>query len=158
MPSITIHTEISAPLERVFDLARSIDLHSISVSETKEKAIAGRTSGCIEKGETVTWEAVHFGVKQRLTSIISELIYPTYFVDEMTKGIFKSIHHQHIFTKQENGLVKMTDIFRYESPLGVIGKIADVIFLEKYLYKFLKKRNDIIKSYAESDLWKSVLK
>ena len=66
MALIQLTTRIAAPAERVFDLARSIDAHMASTSQSGEKAIAGRTSGLIEEGETVTWEAKHFGVKQRL--------------------------------------------------------------------------------------------
>ena len=55
MPKITLKTMIDAPIERVFDLARSIDLHRDSMKETDERAVAGKTSGLIELGETVTW-------------------------------------------------------------------------------------------------------
>ena len=59
---------IDAPIERVFDLARSIDLHIKSTSKTNEQAVGGRTTGLIELGELVTWKASHFGLKQELTS------------------------------------------------------------------------------------------
>lgn len=72
MPCISLTTEIKAPIERCFDLSRSIDLHVVSTSGTDEKAVGGRTSGLIEKNETVTWQAVHLGVKQNLTSLITE--------------------------------------------------------------------------------------
>tara|TARA_Y100000385_G_scaffold50965_1_gene47775 strand:+ start:2192 stop:2338 length:147 start_codon:yes stop_codon:yes gene_type:complete len=48
MPIIKIETIINAPIDRVFDLARSIDLHTLSTKETNEKAVAGKTSGFIE--------------------------------------------------------------------------------------------------------------
>ena len=89
MPFIDIETTIKAPIERCFDLARSIDLHQISTSHTNETAIAGTTSGLIGLNETVTWEATHFGVRQQLTSRITEFEYPNLFTDEMVKGVFK---------------------------------------------------------------------
>jgi len=58
---------INAPIERCFDLARDIDFHQRSLTDTGERAIGGVTSGLIALGETVTWEATHFGVRQRLT-------------------------------------------------------------------------------------------
>ena len=67
MPAIVLTTEIAAEIETVFDLSRNIDLHIDSTSTTNERAIAGRISGMIELGETVTWEATHFFVRQRLT-------------------------------------------------------------------------------------------
>ena len=79
MPKIELTTEIAAPIEVVFDLARSIDLHEQSTSQTNEKAVAGRTSGLIELGESVTWEATHFFVRQRLTARIVKFERPTHF-------------------------------------------------------------------------------
>lgn len=44
----------------------------------------------------------------------------------------------------------LTSIFDYQSPLGVLGKVADKLFLEKYMIALLTKRNEIIKEFAES--------
>ena len=66
MPKINLTTTIDAPIERVFDLARSIDLHKLSTKKTNEEAVNGKTSGLIELGETVTWRAKHFNVYQKL--------------------------------------------------------------------------------------------
>jgi hypothetical protein len=71
VPSIYLQTQINAPVERCFDLSRSIDLHMISTSYSEEKAVEGVTSGLIGQGETVTWEAKHFGIIQRLSSKIT---------------------------------------------------------------------------------------
>jgi hypothetical protein len=60
MPTINLTTEINAPIEICFDLSRSIDLHKHSMEHTGEEAIAGRTSGLIEDGEFVTWQAKTF--------------------------------------------------------------------------------------------------
>lgn len=51
MPVIILHTQINAPIERCFDLSRSIDLHKISTAHTKEEAINGVTSGLINLDE-----------------------------------------------------------------------------------------------------------
>jgi hypothetical protein len=66
VPVIELNTTIAAPIERVFDLSRSIDLHANSASGTSEQAIAGVTSGLIEIGQEVTWRARHFGIWQTL--------------------------------------------------------------------------------------------
>ena len=157
MPKIELKTEIKAEKEIVFDLSRSIDLHKISTEQTKEEAIKGKTSGLIGKGEWVTWRAKHFGFYQTLTSKIVEFERPEYFVDEMEKGAFKSFRHQHYFTKSDFGTL-MIDYFEYKSPLGFLGNLADSLFLEKYMKKLLEKRNQTIKEFAESEMWKEVLK
>ena len=158
MPRIEIETLIKNDSIRiVFDLARSIDLHKISTKKTKEEAIAGKTSGLISINETVTWRAKHLGFYHTLTSKITDFNEPTFFADEMQKGIFKSFRHEHYF-KQECSFIILKDIFEYRSPYGFIGRIVDALFLKSYMRKFLQDRNKVIKEYAESDLWKSILK
>ncbi len=147
---IELATHINAPIERCFDLARSIDLHLESTKQTGEKAIAGRTSGLIELGETVTWRAKHLGIWQNLTSKITEFEYPNYFTDEMVEGAFKSIRHEHLFYAINNQTV-MKEIFAFESPHGVLGEFVNFLFLGWYMQNLLKKRNKVIKKVAESD-------
>ncbi|SMC58685.1 SRPBCC family protein [Moheibacter sediminis] len=156
MPIIELETFINAEIEICFDLARSIDLHSISTSKTNEKAIDGRTKGLIESNEFVTWEATHFGVTQKLTSKITAFEKPFHFRDEQQKGIFKSIKHDHYFEQKNEGVL-MKDVFVYEAPLGFLGRIVEQLILTNYLKKFLIERNKIIKEYAETDLYKSLL-
>ena len=158
MPRIETEIIIDAPIERCFDLARSVDLHIISTSQTKEYIIDGRKNGLIQKGETVTWRAKHFGIWQNLTSIISALDTPTYFCDEMVKGAFHSFKHEHFFEEQGDGKTIMRDVFDFQSPLGLIGKVFNYLILTDYMTSFLQERNEVIKHFAETDKWKEVLK
>ncbi|HEY8401650.1 MAG TPA: SRPBCC family protein [Cytophagaceae bacterium] len=151
MPVIELTTIINAPIERCFDLARSIDLHKKTMRHTNEEAIAGVTSGLIGLGEMVTWRAKHFGVVQTLTSRIDAYVYPTYFKDVMVKGIFKQLEHDHWF-EEINGVTYMKDVFKYESPFGLIGKCFNKMILHKYLTGLLQERNRIIKSEAEGEV------
>lgn len=155
MPVIYLITEINAPIKRCFDLSRSIDLHMLSTHKTNEKAIAGRTTGLVEEGDTVTWQATHLGIRQKLGSKISVVKSPTYFTDEMVFGAFKHFHHEHIFEEIDSKTI-MTDKFNYTSPLGIIGKMADKVFLTSYMKRFLTERNVLIKEFAETDRWKEL--
>ena len=157
MPRIELTTHINATVDIVFDLSRSIELHKKSTAQSNEEAIAGKTSGLMDLHDQVTWRARHFGIYQRLTSKITEFERPTYFVDEMVKGIFKHFRHEHYFTPDKDQTI-MRDVFEYASPLGILGKIADGLFLEKYMTRFLEIRNQSIKEIAESGEWKEVLK
>lgn|SRR5690606_8111115 len=148
MTLIELKTEINADVQTCFDLARDVDIHKLSTTKTKEKAIAGRTSGLCDLGDHITWEAVHFGIKQRLSVEIIKMRPPLEFEDRMTKGAFKSMHHKHIFRKLENKTL-MLDYFQYEVPFGIIGKIFNKIILKKYMINFLKTRNKILKEIAE---------
>lgn len=167
MPHIHLEIHINAPIDRCFDLARSIDLHKLSTGNTQEEAIAGTTSGLIGLNETVTWRAKHFGVWQKLSSKITEFERPHFFVDEMLEGAFKSIYHKHTFKphplplsegRGEQSATIMTDDFHFESPLGILGNIANNLFLTKYLTDLLSERNKMIKEFAEGERWREVIK
>lgn len=156
MPVIELQTIIHASPEICFDLSRSIDLHKISTKHTGEEAIGGVTSGLIGPNESVSWRARHFGVQQTLTTCITEYNRPDMFVDEMVSGAFRRFRHEHHFRRIEEG-TRMIDYFDYTSPLGLLGKLADYLFLKRYMTRLLMKRNLIIKEFAESDQWKTLL-
>jgi ligand-binding SRPBCC domain-containing protein len=156
MSTIHLTTFIAAPIERVFDLSRSINLHKISTAATHEEAIAGVTTGLINKNETVTWRAKHLFKIRTYTSIISEMQSPVFFADEMQKGDFKSMKHEHHFKQIDNGTI-MIDILTFESPYGIIGKWFNKLYLKNYLQKFIVQRNAVIQQYAETEKWRAVL-
>ena len=150
MPTITIETLLPAPPERCFDASRDLDLHVTSMKETAEKAVAGRTSGLIELGEQVTWEARHFGVRQRFTSKITAFDRPAYFQDSMVKGAFHSFVHDHHFEAVDGG-TKMIDVLTFASPLGFIGAFVDRLVMSAYLRRMLTSRNDALKAALSQD-------
>jgi len=156
MCTIHLTTFIAAPIERVFDLSRSISLHKISSAHTNKEAIGGITSGLINKNETVTWKAKHLFKIRYFTTRISEMQSPNFFIDEMQKGDFKSLKHEHHFKKIDNGTI-MIDILNFESPYGIIGKWFNKIYLKNILQKFIVQRNIVIKDYAETGKWKALL-
>ena len=156
MPVIELKTFIKADIETCFDLSRSINLHELSTVQTNEKAIAGRTSGLINLDESVTWQATHFGIKQKLTSKITAYNRPFYFRDEQQKGIFKFFIHDHYF-QSKNQMVEMKDVFTFESPFGFAGRLFNAIVLTKHLKNLLVKRNALIKEFAETGKWQAFL-
>jgi len=156
MPLIELTTHIAAPIQRCFDLARSIDFHITTAGKTGETAIAGRMTGLIGLDETVTWRAKHLGVWQKLTSKITALERPKHFRDEMIKGAFASLCHDHYF-EEEAGGTAMHDNFTFESPLGPLGMLANWLFLEAYLRQFIVERNALLKATAESEGWRAFL-
>lgn len=148
MPLVLVETLIRAPRELCFDLARDVAVHLQSTAQTKERAVAGVTSGLLGLGDTVTWEAVHFGVRQRLTARITLLEPPRVFVDEMVSGAFRSFRHVHRF-EEHDGVTAMRDELAFESPLGVLGRLADRMVLERYMRRLLERRGDVIREVAE---------
>jgi ligand-binding SRPBCC domain-containing protein len=156
MPTIHLTTFVAAPADRVFDLARSIDLHRKSMVHTDEQPIAGITSGLIGPGETVTWKAKHLMKTRVFKSKITAMNRPEFFSDEMVDGDFKSVRHEHHFKSIENGTL-LIDLFHFETPYGRLGKIVNQLFLTRYMKNLLEIRNQAIKEYAESEKWKFIL-
>ncbi|WP_378177974.1 SRPBCC family protein [Aquimarina sp. SS2-1] len=148
MTKIQLITNIEAPLEIVFNAARSIDLHMDSATHTKEKAIAGKTSGLIDLYETVTWRGKHFGLYLTHQSKITSLRFPTYFIDKMVRGHFSSFKHQHVFQETSTG-TEMIDLLEYKTPYGFLGRLFDRLFLKNHLTQFLSTRNQFIKMKTE---------
>jgi hypothetical protein len=52
--------------------------------------------------------------------------------------------------ESHTGGTLMTDIFDYKAPLGFLRKLAEILFLNKYLENLLIVRNNVIKDYAEN--------
>jgi ligand-binding SRPBCC domain-containing protein len=153
---IHLTTIINAPVERVFDLSRSINLHKISISETKEEAIAGVITGLINQNETVTWQAKHLFKLRRFTSKITNMEKPVHFTGEMIAGDFVSFKHDHHFKTINNGTL-MIDLVEFKSPFGALGYLVNKLYLKSYLQKLLMKRNGVIKEYAETQKWRAIL-
>lgn len=118
--------------------------------------MAGRTSGLIELGETVTWRARHFGVRQRLTVRISGYERPRWFRDELVRGAFATMVHDHHFDAVDGG-TEMRDVFRFSAPGGPIGRLIERLVLKRYMTRLLADRNAAIKSAAEGNEWRKLL-
>ncbi|WP_163101631.1 SRPBCC family protein [Peribacillus alkalitolerans] len=149
MPVIEHQQFIKAPVEVCFDLARNVDIHTQTTSQTKERAVGGVTKGLLEQGDTVTWEAIHFGIKQKLTAKVTLMEKPHKFVDIMVEGAFQSFVHTHRFIEEVDGTI-MIDTFQYKSPFGQIGVVADKLFLENYMRAFIVSRAKALKNIAEN--------
>ena len=150
MTTIRLITKIKSPIATVFDHSRDITLHEQSMKKSNEKAIAGVTSGLINKKETVTFRGKHFGIYLTHKSIISEMDIPNYFTDEMVKGQFKTFTHEHTFVSNGNQTV-MIDLLAYETPFGILGKWFNKLFLKKYLTLLIEERNQCIKKASEAN-------
>ncbi len=157
MSVIVVETGIRAPIDRCFDLARSIDMHRASAAGTDEVAVAGVTTGLIGMGEEVTWEARHFGLRQRLTARITAFDRPFRFRDSQVSGAFARFDHDHEFEVGADGLTLMRDRFDFDAPLGPLGWLADRIFLHRYMRRFLESRNQEIRRVAEGEEWRRFL-
>ena len=132
-----------------FDLARSVDAHIVSAGSSGERAVAGVTTGLLGLGDQVTWRGRHFGVVQELTSRITAFDRPRFFRDEMVRGAFRSLVHDHYFDSVGAG-TRMRDVFEFSAPMGALGRLAERAVLSSYLRRFLEERAQVLKRLAES--------
>lgn len=149
MPTIYHEIFIQAPIETCFNLCRDVQVHAETAAHTKERVISEHTTDLLEVEDIVTFEAIHFGIKQQLTAKITEMEKPYYFIDEMVEGAFQSFIHTHEFKEIEAGTV-MIDHFVFETPYGLIGKLANYLFLKNYMERFIHIRAVELKNRAES--------
>ena len=146
---IDLTTDIDAPIERVFDLARDLDLHARSMAHTGERAIGGRTTGRVEIGDSVTWRARHFGLWWSLTSSITAVEVPVRFEDVQERGPFAWFRHEHRF-ESVDGVTRMHDHWEHRSPFGPLGRVVDRLVLGRYMRSLLATRNAALKQAAEA--------
>lgn len=152
-------TLIDAPIQRCFDLSRSVEVHLLSNIHCGEQALAagGITSGLAGLSDEVTWRAKHFGVWQNLTSKMTALESPFYFQVTMVRGIFRFMQADHLFQTLPSGATEMKDVFSIAAPLPLLGPLAEALFLRRYMLALLRERNAVIKRVAESGEWEKYL-
>ena len=156
MPVIHLTTFIAAPIERVFDLSRSIDLHKHSMTKYKEEPVGSVINGLVKQGDEITWRAHHLFKTRILKTRITSFDRPNSFTDEQISGDFALMKHQHFFKPIDNGTI-MIDIFEFQSPFGFGGSILNKLYLTNYMRVLLEQRNKQIKEIAESNRWKNYI-
>ena len=153
-------TIIEAPVERCFDLARSVEAHLAGNIHWGEAAIAigGVTSGLVGLGQRACWRAKHFGVPQTLTSEITAMDPPSYFQDTMLRGAFRFMRHDHYFRPLSGRRTEMKDLFCFAAPFPILGRLAEILVLRRYMQVLLRERNTVLKQIAESTQWREYLR
>ena len=79
------------------------------------------------------------GIKMNWVTEITHVRDYEYFVDEQRIGPYAMWHHQHKIEPIEGGTL-MTDIVTYQPPLGVLGALANALFIKKQLNQIFDYR------------------
>lgn len=148
MPNFSIVTDIAAPPRVCFDLARDMGFHVTSLAHTGERIVDGVRVGLIDQGQTVTFEARHFGLRLRHTAQITRLDPPAHFRDEMVRGWFRHFVHDHHFEPRPGG-TRMRDVIDFGLPGGTAGQWLAGAWLERYLHRLLATRARGLKDEAQ---------
>jgi ligand-binding SRPBCC domain-containing protein len=150
MPHFEVITHVIASPGRVFDISLDVGVHTSSMAGSSERAVGGVTMGGLKFGESVTWQARHFGIRWRMTSTISAYERPGYFVDEQVSGPFKYWRHAHRFQSDGHGGTVMSDVVDFAAPFGPLGTVAEVLALRRYMPMLIRVRNEHVKQVAEA--------
>lgn len=81
------------------------------------------------------------GIPFRWVTEITHVKEGEYFVDEQRFGPYSFWHHKHFIYPTENGVV-MEDVVDYKIPLGILGKLAHMIFVKhkvKQIFTYREK-------------------
>jgi len=91
------------------------------------------------------------GIRMHWVTEITHVKDNEYFVDEQRIGPYRLWHHNH-FLKEVEGGVEMTDIVYYKAPFGLLGRIADRLFIKKQLKTIFDYRyNKIDEIFNQTD-------
>jgi ligand-binding SRPBCC domain-containing protein len=168
MITLSETTLIAAPIDRCFDLSRSIAVHLAANTHFGEQAVVpdshlAAANGLLTLGDDITWRARHFLIRQSLTTRITLFDPPHSFQDTMVQGPFHSMQHDHhfqaILSEDSAALTAMHDTFRFSAPVPLLGRAAETLFLRSYIQSVLRQRNAILKQIAESpaNAWQQYL-
>lgn len=80
------------------------------------------------------------GVKMNWVTEITQIRKNMYFIDEQRSGPYSIWHHEHHFREVEGG-VEMRDILYYKVPFGLVGKLADFLFVKAKVKQIFEFRN-----------------
>ncbi|MEO6806838.1 MAG: hypothetical protein ABI286_01555 [Edaphobacter sp.] len=104
----------------------------------------------------MTFQARHFGLRLRHTSLIETLRPYSYFRDVMISGVFRHFVHEHHFAPLNDG-TRLRDEVHFSLRWGVFGRLATKMFVRRHLTAFLTERNAAIQEVAESEAWRQYL-
>jgi ligand-binding SRPBCC domain-containing protein len=86
------------------------------------------------------------GISVNWVTEITHVQEPYYFVDEQRFGPYALWHHQHRFREVPGG-VEMTDEVNYAIPLGLLGRLAHLLFVKREVNRIFDHRFSVLAKY-----------
>ncbi len=111
--------------------SRPENLNAITPEDMSFEILSDIAGKPMYPGMIIQYKITPFGgIKMDWVTEITQIVELEYFIDEQRFGPYALWHHQHHF-KAVNGGVEMEDILHYKVPYGVIGTIADRLFVDQ---------------------------
>lgn len=93
-------------------------------------------------GQIIQYNVTPFpGFTTRWVTEITHVEEGNYFVDEQRFGPYTLWHHKHFINVTPDG-VEMEDIIDYKAPFGILGQLANALFIKKQLKQVFQYRED----------------
>jgi ligand-binding SRPBCC domain-containing protein len=86
----------------------------------------------MQTGALIDYTIKVLGIRTRWTTLITDFVHGSRFVDVQLKGPYAYWHHEHRFTETDDGTL-ITDVIHYAMPLGVFGSIIHELFVKSRL-------------------------
>lgn len=148
MPVFVLERVIRCTPQAAFELSLDPGMHVRSMAAHGERMLAGPPGEQFEEGDTVTWQARHFGFRFRLTSVVFDIDPPNRFCDRQIRGPFARFHHEHVFAEHPLG-THMRDTIDFRSPFGPLGALVDRLVMTRHLRRVITERNDALSAELE---------
>jgi ligand-binding SRPBCC domain-containing protein len=153
---LTTVQHIPVTLQQAWEFfSRPENLEKITPSHLGFKILSRGHSPQMYAGQIITYHVKPvLGIKLFWMTEITQVNNNIFFIDEQRIGPYKIWHHEHHF-KQVDGGVEMTDVITFKSPWGILGNIADALFVrnkvkEIFNYRFTAVENLFGKSQVKS--------
>lgn len=131
---LEIESLLEAPPDNCFALVRDPRLHTDTHTFVE---------GEFGLGQRVRFESKVFGMKQVLIVEVTEFEQNRLITDTMISGAFREFRHIHEFSPKDGGTL-MRDTLEWTSPFGILGKVADLLFVRRRLRNVVERRNQML--------------
>lgn len=146
---ITRHQFINLPVEKVFEFFKSPEnLGKLTPPEMSWKILTPKPIK-MSVGKVFDYSISLFGIPLTWKSIITDFDPPYRFVDEQLAGPYRFWHHSHVFEKA-NGGTMVRDEVHYLVPMGIVGKIIEMIIIRHQLDRIFNYRQEALKKHFDS--------
>ena len=144
MPKSEASATINAPMEKVFDSIADTQKMAQYASSSVLTDINGKPD---ELGSYAEWDYNVVGMKFHAKTIVSEVDKPRKLVQEMSGAM----PGKWIWSLEQEGLAVRVDFtIEYSVPGGILGKIANWLFLGRMNQKNTEKTLHSLKVYCET--------
>lgn len=152
---LNFHQKLPIPLAEAWDFFSS----PLNLAKITPEEMAFTVTSTIDPaqkmypGMIITYKVSPItGIKLDWMTEITQVNEGVYFIDEQRFGPYKFWHHQHHFKAIEGG-TEMIDRLTYGLPMGILGRMANTIYVADKLqeiFDFRKKKvTELFGNYPE---------